>query len=76
MKKKFEGSNEISQTIEEYNKESYATQSKLGQNALIQIKVFEQAINIMGDTTGDMDIEIEQRDNKIQFLEKKGLPDS
>ena len=32
--------NEISQTIEEYNKESPSTESKIGQNALIQSKVF------------------------------------
>ena len=51
--------NEITQTIETYNKESYSTQSKTGQNALMQSKVFEQAINIMGDTIEDMDIEIE-----------------
>ena len=31
----------------------------------------------MGETIEDMDIEIEQKDNKIEFLEnKKGLPDS
>ena len=36
---------ENSQTIEKYNKESYATQSKIGQNALIQSKVSEQAEN-------------------------------
>ena len=53
--------NEISQTIEKYNKESYATQAKIGQNALIQSKDFEQAVNIMGDTIEDMDIEIEQK---------------
>ena len=67
---------EISQTIEKYNKKSYATQSKIGQNASIQRKVFEQAINIMSDTIGNMDTEIEQKDNKIDFSENKiGLPD-
>ena len=31
----------------------------------------------MGNTIEDMDIETEQKDNKIEFLEKKiGLPDS
>ena len=49
---------------------------KLGQNALIQSKVFEQAINRMRDTIEYMDIEIEQKDNKIESLENKiGLPD-
>ena len=37
--------NEVSQTIEMYNNESYATQSKQAQNVLIQSKVFEQATN-------------------------------
>ena len=56
---------------------SYSTQSKIGQNALIQNKVFEQAINLMGDTIEVLDIEIEQKDNRIEFLSNKiGLPDS
>ena len=62
---------DISQTIEKYNKKSYATQSKIGKNSLIQSKVFKQAIEIMDDTISDMDIEIEQKDNKISFLENK-----
>ena len=75
MKKDSKVQNEITQTSERYNKESYSTQSKIGQNALIQSKVFEQAVNIMGDTIEDMDIEKEQKD-KIEFLENKiGLPD-
>ena len=68
--------NEISQTIDKYNKESFSTRSQIGQNALIQSKVFKQAINIM-ETISDMDVEIEQKDNKIQFSEEKvGIPDS
>ena len=39
---------------------------KIGQNASMQNKVFEQTLNIMGDTIEDMDIEIEQKDNKIE----------
>ena len=69
--------NEISQTIDKYNKESFSTRSQIGQNALIQSKVFRQAINIMGETISDMDVELERKDNKIQFLEDKiGIPDS
>ena len=31
----------------------------------------------MGETISDMDMEIEQKDNKVQFLEDKiGIPDS
>ena len=68
---------EISQTIDRYNKESFSTRSQIGQNALIQSKVFKEAINIMGETISDIDMEIEQKDNKIQFLEDKiGIPNS
>ena len=63
--------NDISQTIEKYNKGSYSTQSRVSQIALIQNKVFEQAINIMADTIEDMDKKIEQEDNKYNFLRKK-----
>ena len=38
MKNDPEVQNEISQTIEKHNKESFSTQSKIGQNALIQKK--------------------------------------
>ena len=77
IKKDSKIQNEISQTIDKYNKESFSTRSQIGQNALIQSKVFKQAINIMGETISDMDIEIEQKDKKIQFLEDKiGMPDS
>ena len=59
IKKDLNMQNEISQTIDKYNKESFSTRSQIGQNALIQSKVFNQAINIMGATISDMDIEIE-----------------
>ena len=65
LKKNSKVQSKISQTFEKYNKNSFATESKTIQNALTQSKVFEQAINIMGDTTEDMDIEIEQKDEKI-----------
>ena len=67
--------NEISHTVDRYNKESYSTRSQIGQNALIQSKMFKQAIKIMGETISDMDKKLEQKDNKKQFLEDKiGLP--
>ena len=69
--------NEVSQTFDKYNKESFSTRSQIGQNALIQSKDFKQALNFMGETISDIDVEMEQKDNKIQFLEDKiGLPDS
>ena len=36
--------NESSQTIENNNTESFSTRSQIGQNALIQSKIFKQAI--------------------------------
>ena len=59
--------NEISQTIEKSSKESYATQSKIGQSALIHRKVFEQTLNILGDTIEHMDIEREQKEENRFF---------
>ena len=64
MKKVSKVQIEIWQTIEKYNEDFYSTESKIGKNALIQREVFEQEINIMGDTNEDMDIEVEQEDLK------------
>ena len=45
--------------------------------SLIQGKVYKPAINIMGEAVSGMDIELEQKDNKIQFFEdKRVIPDS
>ena len=63
--------NDISNIVDKYNNQSLATRSKLGQNALIQSNIYKEAINIMGDTINDMDVEIEQKENKILFLENK-----
>ena len=63
--------NDISIFIDKYNNQSYATKSKLGENALIQSSIYKAAINIMGDTIYVVDVEIEENDNKISFLENK-----
>ena len=63
--------NDISNIVDKYNNQSYATRSELGRNALIQSNVYKEAINIMGDTINDMDLENEQKDNKKSFLENK-----
>ena len=63
--------NDISNIVDKYNNQSYATKSILGKNALIQSSIYKEAINILGDTINDMDVEIEQKDNKISFLENK-----
>ena len=69
--------NKIWQTIGKCNKESYALESKMGQNALNRSRDFEQAKVIMGDTIEDMDLEVEQKGNKVELLENKiCLPDS
>ena len=69
--------NEISHTIDRYNKESFSTISQNGKNALIHSKILTQAIKIMGETISDIDIKLEQKDNKIQFSEDKiRIPDS
>ena len=69
--------NDISNIIDKHNNQSYATKSKLGENAIIQSSIYKEAINIMGDTINDMDVEIEQKDDKISFLENKiGVTDN
>ena len=76
MKHDSTAQNEISQAIEKNNKVSFATQSKIGQKALIQSKVFEQALSILGDNIEDMDMEKEKKDKKTEFSEDEiGLPD-
>ena len=63
--------NDISNIVNKYNNQSYATKSILGKKALIQSSFYKEAINIMGDTIDDMDIEKKQKDIKISFLENK-----
>ena len=63
--------NEISKTLGKNYKESCSTQSKMGQSALYHSNVFQQAIFIIRDTIEYMVKEIEHRDEKIEFLEKK-----
>ena len=59
--------NDISNIVDKYNNQSYATKSILGKNAIIQSSIYKEAINIMGDTMNDMDVEIEQKDKKYRF---------
>ena len=42
--------NDISQTIDKYNKESFSTRSQIGQNAIFRSKLFKHAIRFMGKT--------------------------
>ena len=49
IKKDVNIQNDISHTLDKYNKESFSRRSQIGQNALIQSKAFQQAINIMVD---------------------------
>ena len=41
--------------------QSYRTQSQIRQKALIQIRIYEHSIEVMGETIADMDKEIEFR---------------
>ena len=59
--------NQISQTIDKYNNESFSTRSQKGHNAFIQSNFFKQAITIVVETISDMYIELEQKYNKIEF---------
>ena len=63
--------NDISNIVDKYNNQSYATKSILDKNAIIQSSIYKEAINIMGDTINDMDVEREQKDNGISFLKNK-----
>ena len=47
------------------------TQSKKGQNALVESKVFEQTVNVYGDTIENMDIESEHKIIKQNFRKIK-----
>ena len=64
IKRKFRRFKTKYHTIGKHNEESKSTLTKIGQNALIQSGVFEQAIKRMGDTIEDIDIEIEQKDER------------
>ena len=66
LKKYHNMQSQISQTIDKYNKDSFSTRFQISQNALIQIRVFKQAIKFMGKIISDMDIELEQIDNKTK----------
>ena len=58
------------------NRESQSTLSTIDQNALLQSKVFEQAITSMGDTIEVMDLRRGQKVIKTEILEnKRGLLD-
>ena len=77
LKKDTNIQNDFSQTIDKYNKESFPTRSQESQSPLIQSKVFKKAIKFLGETIPDMDIELEQKGSKLQFLEDRiGIPDS
>ena len=63
--------NKHSQTFDKYNEESISTRSEIVQKDLIQSKVFKQATKFMAETISDLDIELEQKDNKNNFQKIK-----
>ena len=68
---------ESSKAIDKFNKQSLSTSSQIAHKVLIQSRVFKQVIKLMEETLSNMNIELEGKDNKTQFLEGKlGMPDS
>ena len=63
--------NDVSNIVDKDNNQSYATKSILGKNALIQSSIYKEAINIMGDTINDMDVELNRRTTKYRFWKTK-----
>ena len=57
--------------LDRYNKLPYNYQSKIGNDTLIQNVIFKQLINIMGTTITDLDIELEMKISRIEYLESK-----
>ena len=65
VKKSLKIQYEISPTIANYKKGTFATQSIIGQNASVESKVFEDAINVIRGTIENMDTDIEQKIKNI-----------
>ena len=53
--------------VEKSSNHSYRTQSEIGPEALIQRRIYKQAIEIMEETIEDMDKEIELKTTKFNF---------
>lgn len=67
---------EVQNAVLMYNNQNLSTKEELGRNMLIKNTIYNKAIYQMGDTIADMDIEIEEKDSKINYLEKKiGITD-
>ena len=47
---------------------SFSKRSQIGQNALIHSKVFKEAMNKLGETISDLDIELEKKITNYNFL--------
>ena len=63
----------INDTLDRYNRLPYNYQSKIGDDSLIQNGILEELINIMATTTTDLDIELEMKISRIEYLENKKL---
>jgi hypothetical protein len=76
IRKDKETSNEISNQILKLTSQSLATQSDAAKEFLKNNVILTKVVNYMGEAIGDMDIEIEEKDNKINFLKNKiGMSD-
>ena len=58
---------DIQLSVEKYPNQSYKTQSQKTQDALIQQRFHEEALEIMGETTIRLDEETGLKVNKIRF---------
>ena len=56
---------DIELIVNKYSNPSYKTQSQIADKALIQRRIYEQAIELTGDTIEDKDKEVELKGNKI-----------
>ena len=59
--------------LDRYNRLSYNYQSKIGYDTLIQNVILKELIDIMGITITDLDIEINMKISRIEYLGSKKL---
>ena len=62
---------DLGPTVEKYWKQSYGKQSQVGQKTLMQIRIYEQATEIMDETIENLDKKIELRNSKIKIIPVK-----
>ena len=61
----------INDMLDRYMRLPYNYQSKIGYDALIRNVILKELINIMGTTITDLDIELQMKISRIEYLESK-----